>query len=110
MGLLVEVTPDQSGDLTLRQGSADQPGDQSFVQSSHRGGPLHLEPVEALGFPDRIRGIEAIYVQGSGEMCVQVTVQCVCVCVCVCVLVCASVCWCCCIHIHIHVYCVGIRV
>ena len=55
---------EKSGD---HHGSNDPPGDSSFVSTSRMGGPLHLEPMEAFEFPDRIRGIEAVCVQGSGE-------------------------------------------
>ena len=74
VGLLVEVAPQWSGDqpeVSQRsgdhQGSDDGPGDWSFVRASRLGGPLHMEPVEAFEFPDRIHGIEAVCVQGSGE-------------------------------------------
>ncbi|KAL5497168.1 hypothetical protein EMCRGX_G013593 [Ephydatia muelleri] len=81
VGLLVEVAPQWSGDqpdqpaVSQRsgghQGSDDGPGDWSFVCASRLGGPLHMEPVEAFEFPDRIHGIEAVCVQGSVLVCVR---------------------------------------
>ena len=75
MGLLVEVAPQWCSDQPeLSQRSADHkesdswPGDWSFVHASRLGGPLHMEPLEGFDFPDRIRGIEAVCVQGSGEL------------------------------------------
>ena len=82
MGLLVVVAPEVSdGQPGDQNRSVDQSGDQSFTRASRRGGPLHLVPLEAFEFPDRIRAIETIYVQGRGEGCVCVYVCSVCVCV-----------------------------